>query len=221
MLGDVKSLLPMPSNVLPLHLKQTFPPKIWIFIEGEGDGIKSRLSFKIFSTLIVSAGILGVFFAKKWTMNECYIGTFYVCTCQSAYHAIHAKVSCNITRTPQVRRNVWGRGDWSVVPSKFCYEHMLLYNDYNLFWISLSSKNCSFKIHTFSYSVPTKLFYIPAALRQDKKDCNHYIHACALFDTYRNKNYPCKWYISWLYNVYIHSKNTCYIRLTYIIYLIQ
>ena len=36
------------SNVLPLRLKQTFPPKIWIFTEG--DGIKSRLPFKIFST---------------------------------------------------------------------------------------------------------------------------------------------------------------------------
>ena len=40
----------MPSNVLPLHLKQTFPPIIWIFTEGEGDGIESRLPFKIFST---------------------------------------------------------------------------------------------------------------------------------------------------------------------------
>ena len=56
MLGDInklfvfKSLLTTPNNVLPLHLKQTFPPKIWIFTEG--DGIESRLSFKIFSTLI-------------------------------------------------------------------------------------------------------------------------------------------------------------------------
>ena len=54
-MGDVnklfvfKSLLTMPSNVL--HLKQTFPPIIWIFTEGEGDGIESRLPFKIFSTL--------------------------------------------------------------------------------------------------------------------------------------------------------------------------
>ena len=39
----------MPSNVLPSHLKQTFPPMIWIFIEGEE--IESRLPFKIFSTL--------------------------------------------------------------------------------------------------------------------------------------------------------------------------
>ena len=41
----------MPSNVLPLRLKQTFPPIIWIFTEGEGDGIESRLPFKIFSAL--------------------------------------------------------------------------------------------------------------------------------------------------------------------------
>ena len=43
-----KSLLKTPINVLP----QTFPLMIWIFTEGEGDGIKSRLSFKIFSTLM-------------------------------------------------------------------------------------------------------------------------------------------------------------------------
>ena len=44
----------MPSNILPLHHKQTFPPIIWIFTEGEGDGIKSRLPSKIFSTLHIS-----------------------------------------------------------------------------------------------------------------------------------------------------------------------
>ena len=48
---ETESLLTSPSNVLPLHLKQTFPPIIWIFTEGEGDGIKSRLPLKIFSTL--------------------------------------------------------------------------------------------------------------------------------------------------------------------------
>ena len=54
MLGDVNKLLKTkkPSNVLPYYLKQTFPPIIWIFTEGnKGDGIKSRLPFKIFSTL--------------------------------------------------------------------------------------------------------------------------------------------------------------------------
>ena len=34
--------------IKPLRLKQTFPPIIWIFIEGEGDGIKSRLPFESF-----------------------------------------------------------------------------------------------------------------------------------------------------------------------------
>ena len=53
-LGDInklfvfKSLLTRPRNVLSLHLKQTFPPIIWTFIEG--DGINFRLAFKIFST---------------------------------------------------------------------------------------------------------------------------------------------------------------------------
>ena len=36
---------------MPLHLKQTFPPLIWIFAEAEGDWIKSRLPFNFFSTL--------------------------------------------------------------------------------------------------------------------------------------------------------------------------
>ena len=45
------SLLTMPNNVLPLHLKQTLPTIILIFTGGEGDGVESRLPFKIFSTL--------------------------------------------------------------------------------------------------------------------------------------------------------------------------
>ena len=44
-----KSLLTSPNNVLPLHLKQTFRPIIWIFTEG--DGMKPRLPFRIFPTL--------------------------------------------------------------------------------------------------------------------------------------------------------------------------
>ena len=56
LLGDVnklfvfKSLLTTPSNVLPSHLKETFKSVIWIFTEGEGDGIESRLPFKFFYT---------------------------------------------------------------------------------------------------------------------------------------------------------------------------
>ena len=38
----LKSLLTKPSNVLLLHLKPTFPPIIWIFTEGEGDGMELR-----------------------------------------------------------------------------------------------------------------------------------------------------------------------------------
>ena len=33
---SLKSLLTTPSNVLPLHFNQFFPPVIWIFNEGEG-----------------------------------------------------------------------------------------------------------------------------------------------------------------------------------------
>ena len=34
------------------HLKQSFPPIIWILNEGEGDGIESWLPFKFFSTTL-------------------------------------------------------------------------------------------------------------------------------------------------------------------------
>ena len=51
-LFDFKSLLTRPSNVLPQHVKQTFPPIVGIFTEDEGDEIKSRLPSKIFSTLL-------------------------------------------------------------------------------------------------------------------------------------------------------------------------
>ena len=42
----------MGKNVLPYYVKKTFPPIIWIFTEGECDGIESRLSSWIFSTLL-------------------------------------------------------------------------------------------------------------------------------------------------------------------------
>ena len=46
---DVNKLFSFQSRqCVPLHLKQTNPPMIWIFTEGEGDGIESRLLFKIF-----------------------------------------------------------------------------------------------------------------------------------------------------------------------------
>ena len=41
----------MPSNVLPLNLTQTFPSIVWIFTEGEGDGLTMRLHFKNVWTL--------------------------------------------------------------------------------------------------------------------------------------------------------------------------
>ena len=38
---NVAGLSTMPRNVLPLQLKLTFQPIIWIFTKGECDGIKS------------------------------------------------------------------------------------------------------------------------------------------------------------------------------------
>ena len=58
-----KSLLTTPSNVLPLHLKWTFPPIISIFTEG--DGIKSRLSSSIFSTLFMKYNM-----EKNWKLTR-------------------------------------------------------------------------------------------------------------------------------------------------------
>ena len=48
-----------------LHLKQTFPPIIWIFTEGEGDGIESRLPFKIFFALQFFNKIILIFSGSK------------------------------------------------------------------------------------------------------------------------------------------------------------
>ena len=58
LLIDVNKLFVF-KNILPLQFNQTFPTMIWIFTEVEGDGIKSRLPFKIFSTL-------KWFFNKYW-----------------------------------------------------------------------------------------------------------------------------------------------------------
>ena len=46
-----KSLSTAPNCVLPLHLKQTFPLIIFNEGLGEGDGVESRLPFKILLTL--------------------------------------------------------------------------------------------------------------------------------------------------------------------------
>ena len=87
MLGDVnklfvfKSFLTMPINVLPLHLKQTFPPII--FTEGEGDGIESRLPFKIFSTLLTPA-------LQSW-VQSCYVIGWNFCSMHCFYNRLAYK----------------------------------------------------------------------------------------------------------------------------------
>ena len=84
-MGDInklfvfKSLFTTPSNVLPLHLKQTFPPIIWIFTEG--DVIESRLPFKIFSTLINISSAFFHLTLSPWE-NKYTIGIF---KCQNCW----------------------------------------------------------------------------------------------------------------------------------------
>ena len=100
MLGDfnklfvLKCLLTRPSKVLPVHLKQTFRPMIWIFTESKGDGNESRLLFEIFSTLFlcwtlkilemfsvrsnkaIKPGFDELFWAKKITNSTARVGFF-------------------------------------------------------------------------------------------------------------------------------------------------
>ena len=72
-----KILLTTSSNVLPLDVKQTFPPIICIFNEGEGDGIESNLPFKIFPTLLF------VIIGKQETLesDNSFSGPYYSVPC--------------------------------------------------------------------------------------------------------------------------------------------
>ena len=61
MLGDVNKLcfqmfVDNAQQCFAFTPQANFPPFIWIFSEDEGDGIKSRLPFKIFSTLLTGIG---------------------------------------------------------------------------------------------------------------------------------------------------------------------
>ena len=72
----------MPSNVLPLDFKQTLQPIIWIFHEGEGDEIKSRLPFKVFSTSPIRihkdvCSTLCYLTASTWWFIQSYIPTLF------------------------------------------------------------------------------------------------------------------------------------------------
>ena len=69
----VNMLLTMPSNALPLHLNQTFPHIIWIFTEGEGDGIECKLPLNFISTLKVQKLRSLQYYSKR--MNKPYMLT--------------------------------------------------------------------------------------------------------------------------------------------------
>ena len=47
----------MPSNGLRLHFKETFPPIIWIFTDGEGDEIESKLILNLFYFMYIYTNI--------------------------------------------------------------------------------------------------------------------------------------------------------------------
>ena len=95
MLGDAnklflfKSLLTMPSNVIP---QANVSLIIWIFTEGEGDEIKSRLPFKIFCTLcsfmiqfhlklkiLINHGVVCNMYLKQVPLHDAY-AHIHVCT---------------------------------------------------------------------------------------------------------------------------------------------
>ena len=101
MLGDVnklfvfKSLLTTPRNVLPLHLKQTFPPIIWILTEGEGDGIEPRLPFKMFSTHIATWNIIKAMYFDP--MPDA-VKTAWKSKWVARSNASHLKVILNLSR---------------------------------------------------------------------------------------------------------------------------
>ena len=62
-----KCLLTSPSNVLPLHLKQTFPPIILIFNEGEGNGIEFRL---LYCTLLLAMGVIIITLLNLYYLDQ-------------------------------------------------------------------------------------------------------------------------------------------------------
>ena len=66
----------MPSNVLPLHLKQSFLTIIWIFTEGEGDRIKSRLPFTDVNEKFVRVRIIDL----GLKLNECSLHLYFKAT---------------------------------------------------------------------------------------------------------------------------------------------
>ena len=69
-----------------INLKQTFPPIIWIFAEGEDDAINSRLPFKIFSTLPGDGKP-----KARWTLAFLWVYTkrFYLTLKKQAWHTLY------------------------------------------------------------------------------------------------------------------------------------
>ena len=70
------------------HLKQTFPPIIWIFTQGEGDGIKSRISFFLNLLYLRGQSVVGQECRDpKKSVNQCSrIACWSRCYWKHCYH---------------------------------------------------------------------------------------------------------------------------------------
>ena len=99
---------------------------IWILTEGEGNGIKSRLPFKVFSTLMIRYAIIistdiSVCMSSNWLLHTCYISVkclkcLYFTTSFMQYWKIGDKLNLqseikrlcleNANRCKQVKKNI-------------------------------------------------------------------------------------------------------------------
>ena len=126
--------------VLPLNHKETLPPIIWIFTEGEG--IKSRLPFKTFSTLTTVSthswsgrrrSIGTIHFEHCWMVRwrssrssrvkakrriKIKLLMFFLVLFLCMFHAASLKIKFIFT-------TVWPRPIWIKVNSSWLYDHSI------------------------------------------------------------------------------------------------
>ena len=160
-----KSFLTRPSNIFTLNLKQTFPPMIWIFTEGEGDGIESRIPFKIFSTLRetnlnfqVQFQILELHFFVFFAISWC--GCRNGCPCLSFWHCLRkfrvdiwlrfcGLAHFNFWKQCCLDQNLyWKLGQQSTI----CWNSLGLLRDYGLNHIFFRNKTfLFFKIESWNF----------------------------------------------------------------------
>ena len=115
MLGDVnklfvfKNLLTNLGYVLPLHLKQTLPPIIWIFTIGEGDGQNPGYILKSFLLNIFMP--FGLIFDTFWQFLTVNNSSYFLGECDSENVSFHGdlEAGCRPDNTTTTLCN--NRGD--------------------------------------------------------------------------------------------------------------